>query len=87
MGGTNTEPTSPYVTNDHCDQVSLRIEQKVDGVTTAVKELSKKLDPKLEMITRVHTYFVVTKGIVLFVLSGGFLVSVWKFLMYLSSKK
>ena len=80
MGEENHTHTEQLVTEDHCDQVSLRIEGKLD-------RLIDILEPKLEMIVRMDTSFRWLKGIVLFVCSGGILTGIYKGVKYLTSMK
>ncbi len=63
-----------FVTQDHCELSTKRIEDKVDL-------LIQKLDPKLDMIVRVDAHMSLIKWAVGVVFSGGFIglvVAGWK---------
>ena len=73
-------PSTNFVTEDHCQQVALRIEGKVD-------RLINVLEPKLDMIVRIDNSFKWVKGIALFVGSGGFIAGVYKVIVYISKQQ
>lgn len=87
MGTERTDLSCPYVSNDHCKQVSLRIEEKVDRNTEAVDNLTATLQPQIATIVRLDAYFRVVKGIVIFIFSGGFLAGAYRLITYISHHK
>ena len=74
------KPTNNFVTEDHCQQVALRIEGKVD-------RLINVLEPKLDMIVRIDTSWKWLKGIAVFLGSGGFIAGVYKAIVYISKQQ
>jgi len=85
--GEESTPSNNLVTEDHCTQVSLRIEGKVGGLEGKVDRLVAILEPKLEMIVRIDNSFKWVKGIALFVGSGGFIAGVYKVIVYISKQQ
>lgn len=67
-----------FVTEDHCEQVSKRIEDKVDCATSAVKDLTEMLQPRIEMIVRINAWLGAAKWIITLVFGSGILFGVLK---------
>ena len=66
--------STEFVTEDHCEQVVLRIEGKIDA-------LILKIDPKIDMIVRIDEHLKLFKWSLGLLFSGGFIglvIALWK---------
>jgi hypothetical protein len=72
-----------FVTEDHCDQVSKRIEEKVDCQTVAINNLIETLQPKLDMIVHINAWLRAAKWVITLLFGSGILFGILKAVDYI----